>query len=69
MKDIKFFTTSDSNKFTNNMFDEKITGAKSVNESSLNGKRKTLSAKEDIKKNSSKGRTNIRVRQNIKHMY
>ena len=41
MKDIKnkFFTTSDSNKFTNNMFDEKITRAKSVNESSLNAKR------------------------------
>ena len=50
IKDIKnkCFTTSDYNKFTNNILDEKITRKKFVNESVLNEKKKKK--REEIKK-------------------
>ena len=49
IKDIKnkYFTTSDYNKFTNNILDAK-TAKKLVNESGLNEKIKTLATKEEI---------------------
>ena len=52
MKDIenKYFTTSDYNKFTNIIFDAKITQKKLVSESSLNEEIKTLASKEEIKR-------------------
>ena len=52
MKDIndKNFTTSDDNKFTNNILDAKITAKKVVNESGLNEKIKILATKEEIKR-------------------
>ena len=52
MKDIndKNFTTSDYNKFTNNILDAKITTKKVVNESGLNEKIKILATKEEIKR-------------------
>ena len=46
----KHFTTSDYNKFTNNMLDAKIMAKKLVNESGLKEKMKTLATKEEIKK-------------------
>ena len=46
----KYFTTSDYNKFTNNILDEKITSKKLVNKSTLNEKIKTLTTKEEMKK-------------------
>ena len=53
IKDIrnKYFTTSDYNKFTNNILDAKIVAKKLVDESGLNKKMKTkaLATKEVIK--------------------
>ena len=48
VKDIKnkYFTTSDYTKFTNNIFNAKITGKTSVNESGLNENLKKLATKE-----------------------
>ena len=50
VKDIKdkYFTTSDFNKFTNNLFDAKTTAKKLVNESGLNEKIKTLATNNEI---------------------
>ena len=45
----KYFTTSDYNRFTNNILDTKITQKKLVIESDLNKKIKTLATKDDIK--------------------
>ena len=52
IKDIKdkYFTTSDYNKFTNNILDAKITAKRLVNESGWNEKIKALVTKEEIKK-------------------
>ena len=52
IKDIKdkYLSTFDYNKFTNNIFDEKITANKLVNESGLNEKIKILATKEEIEK-------------------
>ena len=44
-----YFTTSDYNKFTNNILDVKITAKKLVNEHGMNKKIKTAT-KEEIKK-------------------
>ena len=41
----KYFTTSDYNKFTNNILDTKITQKKFVNESDLNKRRTTKEQK------------------------
>ena len=58
IKDIKdkYFTTSDYNKFTNNILDAKITAKKLVNESGLNVKIKTLATKEEMKKLATKAK-------------
>ena len=52
IKDIKnkYFTTSDYNKFTSTILDEKITAKNLVNEFGLNEKIKILITKEEIKK-------------------
>ena len=51
IKDVKdkYFTTSEYNKFMNNILDAKIKTKKIANGSSLNEKIKTLKAKEEIK--------------------
>ena len=51
IKDVKdkYFTTSEYNKFMNNILDAKIKTKKIANGSSLNEKIKTLTAKEEIK--------------------
>ena len=41
----KYFTTTDNNKFSSNIFDGKITTKKLVNETGLNEKTKALSTK------------------------
>ena len=46
----KYFTTSDYNKFTNNILDRRVIAKKLVNESGLNEKIKILATKEEIKK-------------------
>ena len=46
----KYFTTSDYNKFTKNILDEKITAKKLVNDTVFNEKIKTLITKEELKK-------------------
>ena len=51
----KYFTTSDYNKFINNIFNEKIKAKFLVNESDLTEKIKTLETKEEIKKSSNTG--------------
>ena len=50
----KYYTTSNYNKFTNNILDSKLTTQKSVNESSLNEKIKSLATKEKIKQRATK---------------
>ena len=63
----KYFTTSDYEKFTNNMPDVSITAKKLVNESGLSEKKKKASAtKEKIKKISSKGRIESTARYDSK---
>ena len=47
----KCFTTSDYEKFTNNILDVSITAKKLVNESGLNEKKKSISDKRKNKKN------------------
>ena len=51
----KYFTTSDYNKFINNIFNEKIKAKFLVNESDLTEKIKTLETKEEIKTSSNTG--------------
>ena len=64
IKDIKdqYFTTSNRNKFTNNILDEKITAKNLVNESVLNEKIKTLTKKRRNKKISNNGGMQSRAR-------
>ena len=50
----KYFTTTDNNKFSSNIFNGKITRKKLVNETGLNEKTKALSTKEEIKKTATK---------------
>ena len=57
----KSFSTSDYNKFTNNILDAKITLKMLVNESGFNENIKILATKEVIK-NSKRGRINSRER-------
>ena len=45
----KYFTTSDYNKFTNNILDENITGKELFNGSGMNEKNKTLATKAELK--------------------
>ena len=69
IKDIKnkYFTTSDHNNFTNNIFDKKITAKKLVNESGLNVKIETLATKEEIKEILTKAEFKAEQK-NFKHM-
>ena len=46
----KCFSTSEYNKFTNNILDTKVTQKKLINESDLNEKIITFATKEEIKK-------------------
>ena len=57
----KYFSTSDYNKFTNNILDAKITLKMLVNESGFNENIKILATKEVIK-NSKRGRIKSRER-------
>ena len=50
----KYLTTSDYNKFTNNILDTKITQKNLFNESDLNEKIKTLATKIGLKAENSK---------------
>ena len=45
----KYFTTSDCNKFTSNIFDARITQKKFVNESELDKKKKASATKAELK--------------------
>ena len=55
----KYFTTSDYNKFINNIFNEKIKAKFLVNESDLTEKIKTLETKEEIKKVATQAKSKV----------